>query len=66
MRSEERALIVESCGLCGREQTVIRGKDGGVIPVCICCGGGGLERDRYCRHHGLQRELPLSPPIVLE
>jgi len=56
------ALVVEPCAWCGRAQTIVRTTSGELVPACICCGGGGLERDRACRHHDEQRELGLQPP----
>lgn len=62
MSAQAGALLVEPCARCGRAQTIVRTTSGELLPVCICCGGAGLERDRYCRHHGPQAELPLRRP----
>ena len=58
--TEAGALLIEPCPRCGRDQTIV------VTPsesraVCICCGGGPLARDKYCRHHGESPELPMLP-----
>lgn len=55
-------LIVEPCQRCGRAQTIMRAPTGALAPTCICCGGAGLARDRYCRHYEPQADLPLKPP----
>ncbi len=58
--TEERTLLVEVCRLCERPQTIVV-LGGESRPVCPCCGGVGVDRDRWCRHHGPQTELPLRP-----
>jgi hypothetical protein len=44
-------LLVEPCPRCGRARTtVVDTRRGEAVPVCPCCGGGPLERDRGCKH----------------
>lgn len=66
MSHEAGALLVEPCARCGRAQTLVRTTAGELHPVCMCCGGGGLERDRMCRHHAEQAELRLAPALICQ
>jgi len=63
---EALVLLVEPCPICGRPRTIVGRSGGECVPVCMCCGGGGLERDRMCRHHAHQAELRLAPALVCQ
>lgn len=45
---DQPPLLVDRCR-CGLEKTTVQNR-GETYLVCICCGGGGLTPDKYCRH----------------
>jgi len=43
-------VLIPRCGKC--QGTMAQALAPGSDPywVCLCCGGGGIMRDRWCRH----------------